>query len=146
MLNKSLWTCVENDRTATCENTKRRLNTSDKYADLCWKDAPKETQNIILPMIHGFYDKNPELRRDEAIRSVSIFSQTLMLAVKSLGYDSCPMIGFDNKALSELINLPKDHVIGMMLPVGKAAQPAHPKAGFLPNDLIFTENKWEKET
>lgn len=120
------------------------MNTCDKYADLCWKEAPEQAQNMMLSMIKKFYHGNEQLRRDEAIRSVSIFAQTLMLAVKGAGYDSCPMIGFDNDAVSDLINLPKDHVIGMMLPVGKAKSPAHPKSGYLPMDKIFIENKWGK--
>jgi nitroreductase len=35
-----------------------------------------------------------------------------------MGYDSCPMIGFDSVAVAEIINLPSDHVIGFMIAVG----------------------------
>jgi nitroreductase len=31
-----------------------------------------------------------------------------------VGYDSCPMIGFDPEQVADLINLPEDHVIGFM--------------------------------
>ena len=52
----------------------------------------------------------PSLERDEAMRSCGIAGQTLMLAAKAMGYDSCPMIGF-------------------MIAVGKAVKPAIPKGG-----------------
>jgi nitroreductase len=44
-----------------------------------------------------------------------------------MGYDSCPMIGFDPVKVAEVINLPSDHVIGFMIAVGKAVKPAMPK-------------------
>ena len=47
-----------------------------------------------------------------------------MLAAKAMGYDSCPMIGFDPQKVAELIKLPDDHVIGFMIAVGKATKPA----------------------
>ena len=58
-------------------------------------------------MIPSFYGKNEQLQRDEAMRSVGIAAQTLMLAAKDMGYDSCPMIGFDPVKVSEIINLRK---------------------------------------
>ena len=44
-----------------------------------------------------------------------------------MGYDSCPMIGFDPVQVAELINLPEDHVIGFMISVGKQVKAAWPK-------------------
>ena len=41
-----------------------------------------------------------------AMRSCGIAAQTLMLTAQSMGYDSCPMDGFDYEAVAELINLP----------------------------------------
>ena len=52
------------------------------------------------------------------------------------GYDSCPMIGFDPQKVSELINLPKDHMIGMILVIGKAKTPASPRGGQLSLDEV----------
>lgn len=94
-----------------------------------WKNAPDEVRNYIVPMITKFYDGNTQLQRDEALRSGGIASQTLMLAARALGYDSCPMVGFDPVKVAELINLPSDHMIVMLLPIGKAVQPANPRSG-----------------
>ena len=71
------------------------LKSWDKDPARYWKDAPEEARNILVPMIKPFYDGKETLQRDEAMRSIGIAAQTIMLAAKSLGYDSCPMIGFD---------------------------------------------------
>ncbi|MEM6812640.1 MAG: nitroreductase family protein [Pseudomonadota bacterium] len=109
----------------------------DKDPARYWKDAPKEAQDILVPMIQPFYEGKDWQQRDEAMRSVGIVAQTLMLAAKDKGYDSCPMIGFDTDKVAEIINLPDDHVIGMMLVIGKALKPAWPKPGQLPLDDVL---------
>lgn len=95
----------------------------------CWRNVPTDVRDLMLSMIHGFYVDQPQLQRDEAIRSIGIVAQTAMLAAKAMGYDSCPMIGFDTQRVAELICLPDDHVIGMMLTIGKADKAAWPKPG-----------------
>ena len=113
----------------------------DKEPARYWKDAPKEAQDILVPMIKPFYEGNEQLQRDEAMRSVGIAAQTIMLSAKSMGYDSCPMIGFDSDKVAEIINLPDDHAIGMLLVVGKALKPAWPKPGQLPiNDVLMKDS------
>jgi nitroreductase len=91
-------------------------------------------------MIAPFYQNSAELRRDEAMRSIGIAAQTLMLAAKSMGYDSCPMIGFDPEKVAEIISLPKNHVIGMMLTVGKALKEANARSGQLDYDEVVFRN------
>ena len=76
-----------------------------------------------------FYQGKEELQRDEAMRSCGIAGQTIMLAAKAMGYDSCPMIGFDAEKVAELIRLPEDHAIGFMISVGKGIKAAWPKPG-----------------
>lgn len=102
-----------------------------------WRSAPKEAQDMLVPMIKPFYQDKPELQRDEAMRSVGIVAQTIMLAAKGMGYDSCPMIGFDPDAVADIIQLPEDYAIGMMITIGKATKPAWPKPGQLPLDEVL---------
>ena len=105
-----------------------------------WKNASKEVQDFLVPAIRKFYGQSEQLERDEALRSIGIAAQTLMLAAKSAGYDSCPMIGFDPQAVAELINLPENFIIGMMLVIGKATTPANPRGGQLNLDqVVFTD-------
>jgi nitroreductase len=105
-----------------------------------WVNAPQPVQDMLVPMIEPFYKDNAGLQRDEAMRSVGIAAQTLMLTAKSMGYDSCPMIGFDPAAVAEIINLPEHHIIGMMLPVGKSLKDANARGGQLPyEDVVLTD-------
>ncbi|QDU35314.1 Putative NAD(P)H nitroreductase MhqN [Poriferisphaera corsica] len=117
------------------------LKSWKKHPERYWQDAPDPAREMIVPMIAPFYSGKPELQRDEAMRSTGLIAQTLMLSAKTLGYDSCPMIGFDPKQVSEIIKLPEDHTIGMMLTIGKATQPAWPRPGQLPlNEIVVTNN------
>jgi nitroreductase len=105
-----------------------------------WQDAPEVVREMIVPMIGQFYEKQPQLQRDEAMRSVGIASQTIMLAARAMGYDSNPMIGFDPQRVAMVIDLPNDHVIGLMLAIGKAVKPAMPRGGQLPlDDVLYVD-------
>ena len=111
------------------------------HGERYWANAPEAVRNVLVPMIAPFYSENPDLQRDEAMRSVGIAGQTLMLAAKAMGYDSCPMIGFDPARVAEIIKLPKEHVIGMIVVVGKALKPANERGGQLPYDeVVFTNS------
>ena len=116
-----------------CADTKAHAKDPARY----WAGAPKAAQDALVPNITPFYEAEPQKQRDEAMRSVGIAAQTLMLAAKAFDYDSCPMIGFDANELASIINLPEDHVIGMIVTIGKALKPAWPKVGALADDEIF---------
>ncbi|MDO6765232.1 nitroreductase family protein [Agarivorans sp. 1_MG-2023] len=110
-----------------CADTQAWANSPERY----WSAVDAKTQSLLVGMLGNFYQGKVELQRDEAMRSCGMAAQTLMLAAKGLGYDSCPMIGFDAEQLAELIKLPSDHVIGMIIAVGKAAKPAGIRGGQL---------------
>ena len=107
-----------------------------------WKDAPKEVADYLVGAMEPFYGHKKWQQRDEAMRSVGIAAQTLMLAAKGMGYDSCPMIGFDELEVAKLINLPENYVIGMFVTVGKAAKPAQNKGGYISDDEVFFEDRF----
>jgi nitroreductase len=115
------------------------LNAHERNPERYWTNAPEQVSAAIVPMIKGFYKDNAQLQRDEAMRSNGIASQTLMLAAKAMGYDSCPMVGFDPKKVAEIIKLPEDHIISMLLPIGKAKEPARERAGQLAlSEVVIT--------
>jgi len=116
------------------------LKAWDRQPERYWKNAPKLTKDILIPMIKSFYQGKEQLQRDEAIRSVGIAAQTIMLAAKALGYDSCPMIGYDPVKVAQIIKLPEDHLIGMLIVIGKAIKEAWPKPGQLSLEEVFTKN------
>lgn len=107
-----------------------------------WRDAPKEVAELLVSWMGPFYEGKEELQRDEAMRSCGIAGQTIMLAAKAMGYDSCPMIGFDSVQVAELIHLPEDHVVSFMIAVGKATKPAWPKPGQLPLEEVIVHNRF----
>ena len=105
-----------------------------------WKDTPKEAQEFLVSAMGPFYEGKDELQRDEAMRSCGIASQTIMLAAKSMGYDSNPMIGFDPQKVAKIIDLPEDHVIAMLMVIGKQTKPAMRRGGQLSLDkVVFTD-------
>ncbi len=117
------------------------LKTWEKQPARYWRNAPKEVQDFILPAIDQYYRGREQVQRDEAMRSCGIAAQTLMLAAKSMGYDSCPMDGFDFDAVGKLINLPEDHVVTMFVAVGQAIKDSWPRAGQLPiEEVVITDH------
>ncbi|MDH4455740.1 MAG: nitroreductase family protein [Verrucomicrobiota bacterium] len=111
-----------------------------KDAARYWKDAPQPVQDFLVPAIGQYYDGRDQVQRDECMRSCGMAGMTIMLAAKAMGYDSCPMDGFDFDAVAKIINLPEDHVISFMIAVGKGTQPAWPKPGQLPYDEVVIQN------
>ena len=107
-----------------------------------WAHAPQEVQDILGPMIQPFYEGKDTLIRDEAMRSSALAGMILMLAAKDMGYDSCPMIGFDGKKVAELINLPQHYALSFMIPVGKQAQPGWERGDRLPDDRVVAYDKF----
>ena len=105
-----------------------------------WKNAPKTTQDYLVPAIIEAYEGQDQFQRDEAIRSCGMAAQTIMLAAKAMNYDSCPMIGFVPEEVAKIINLPQDHIIPMMITIGRALKPANPRGGQLPLDQIVVED------
>jgi nitroreductase len=120
------------------------LRAWDREPERYWREAPKAAQDMLVPMIRPFYEGKEQLQRDEAMRSCGLAGQTIMLAAKAMGYDSCPMIGFDPVKVAELIGLPEDHVIGFVIAVGKAVKPAWPKPGQLPLSEVVIHDRWDK--
>jgi len=118
------------------------LKSWDKDPDRYYKNAPQEVREKIIPMIKQFYRNNEQLQRDEVMRSTGLAGQTIMLAAKALGLDSCPMVGFDNKKVAELINLPDDHIISFMIVIGKASRDVQPRLGQLSMEEVIIKNKF----
>ena len=118
------------------------LGAWEKEPTRYWKHAPEEVQGFMMPAIDQYYRGKPQVQRDEGFRTCGIAAQTIMLAAKAMGYDSCPMDGFDFDAVGKLINLPEDHAITMFVAVGKGTQDAWPKPGQLPLDEVVIGDRF----
>ncbi len=119
-------------------DTKAWTKNPERY----WADAPKEVSDLLVGWMGPFHEGRDWLQRDEAQRSIGMAMQTLMLSAKAMGYDSCPMIGFDIDAVAKLINLPDDHVMGAMVAIGRKTKDSWPKPGQLPLNDVVIENRF----
>lgn len=107
-----------------------------------WTNAPEEVANLLVNWMGPFHEGREWLQRDEAQRSIGMALQTLMLSATAMGYQSCPMIGFDIEAVAKLVNLPDDHVMGPMVAIGKGTKAPWPKPGQLPLSDVVLENSF----
>jgi len=144
-LRKKIRTEFGNDQAQMTDASLLIIMTADtkawqKKPERYWKNAPKEVADLLVNWMGPFHEGREWLQRDEAQRSIGMAMQTLMLAAKAMGYESCPMIGFDIEKVAELINLPDDHVMGAMVAIGKGTKEPWPKPGQLPLSELVMEN------
>lgn len=89
--------------------------------------------NAPIVLVVAFNKNNvytyPGGGRDSGIEDASIVATHLMLGAADSGVDSCWVNCFDFNKLHELLELPEDEEILMLLDLGYAAEDAHP----LPN-------------
>jgi len=118
------------------------LKSWEKEPHRYWRHAPAEVIDFVVPAIDSYYRGRGQVQRDEAMRSCGIAAQTLMLTAKNMGYDSCPMDGFDFDAVGKLINLPEEHTIAMFVAIGKSIREPWPRAGQLPMEAVTISNRF----
>lgn len=111
-----------------------------KQPERYWQNAPKAVQDYLVPAIGHYYESNEQVQRDEGMRSCGMAAMTIMLAAKEMGYDTCPMDGFDFDAVGKLLNLPADHTPAMFVVVGKSIKEASPRGGQLDFDEVVVRN------
>ena len=95
-----------------------------------------------MPAIADYYRGKPQVERDEGMRSCGLVAQNLMLVAQELGYESCPMDGFDYARVGEIIGLPDDHEIAFMLVIGKGVKEPWPRPGQLALSEVMVENRF----
>lgn len=108
------------------------LKAWERQPERYWRNVPHDVREGVLAAIEEYYREREQLQRDEAMRSCGIAAQTMMLAAKAMGYDSCPMDLSDLDEVARLINLPEDHASAMFVAVGKGVRDPWPRAGQLP--------------
>lgn len=121
-----------------CADLKSWARAPERY----WRDASAEVRDFVVPAIDRYYRGRDQVQRDEAMRSCGIAAQTLMLAATGMGYDSCPMDGFDFDAVGKLIQLPDDHVIAMFVAIGKGIRGPWPRGGQLPMESVVVNDRF----
>lgn len=118
------------------------LKSWEKQPERYWVNAAKPVQDYLIPAIRQYYSGQEQVQRDEAMRSCGMAATTIMLAAKEMGYDTCPMDGFDFDAVAKLLNLPADHIPTMFVTVGKSLKAAQPRGGQLKMDEVVIYNQF----
>ena len=102
--------------------------------------APQEVLDSLVPIIERSYAGNEQFQRDEAIRSGSLASMTLMHAARTLGLSTCPMIGFQPAEVARIAGLDEGHVPVMLITLGKQGDgPVLPTSRFPLEEVVRLE-------
>jgi len=108
---------------------------------VCGKlDAYKDVDS---DRIQRFYEGKDQLIRDEAIRSASLAAMTLMYSAKNHGYDSGPMIGFNQEAVAELVNIPENYIPVMLVVIGHIQDKPGPRGPRKPVAEVVKLNSFD---
>ncbi len=75
-----------------------------------------------VAMATGSHHSTTGLQRDEAIRSASLASMTLMLAAQGMGLATGPIGGFDSKMVMESFSIDEQWLPTMLITVGYAGE------------------------
>jgi len=103
----------------------------------------QEVKDGLGAQVNGAY-QNPQVARDEALRNASLAAMQLMLAAKALGYDTCPMGGYDPVRFVQEFNVPERYLPVMLISVGVAATPARGSSR-LPLDQIVVKESFKAQ-
>lgn len=82
---------------------------------------PQKVADVWVGMASGTHSGNPQLQRDEALRSGSLAAMTMMLAAEGMGLRSSALSGFDPEGLKREFSLGAADVPVMLVSVGYAA-------------------------
>lgn len=84
----------------------------------------------MVGMINDLYEGWGEtFQHDEAIRNASLSAMLFMLLAKDKGWDTCPMIYFDQDKMREILNIPENEIPVIMITIGKIDPSSHKLRG-----------------
>ncbi|ASA20859.1 nitroreductase family protein [Paenibacillus donghaensis] len=96
------------------------LNAPEIYGGLKLLGAlTPEEFDAQMDMIQGAHTGKDQFLRDEAIRNASLSAMLFMLAAKDQGWDTCPMIGYDEEAVKNALQLPDNLIPVMLITIGQ---------------------------
>ncbi|HSB46847.1 MAG TPA: NAD(P)H-dependent oxidoreductase [Candidatus Bilamarchaeum sp.] len=101
--------------------------------------ATREGIKAYVDMMHGFVDSMGEehIKTAWAQKQVYLALANALNGAKALGFDSCPMEGFDPKAFKEALKLPDNLHPTVLCPIGYADDEPRPKSRFSAKDLLL---------
>lgn len=107
-------------------------------AELQKGDAPAESAAAYVKMMRDFAaNLNDEQKLSWAQRQTYLAVENALLGATALGFDACPMEGFDAGKYSQILELPSDLVPTCVVPVGYAADSPRKKLRFSKEQIFF---------
>ena len=99
---------------------------------------PDEKCNSTIATAKGMFGRmSPEAKLEWAKCQVYLALGNAVNGAKSLGFDSCPMTGFDPAEYARILKLPEHLVPTALCPLGYAADKPMPKIRFSKEDIFF---------
>jgi len=99
---------------------------------------PVEINKMVIGMAQEFTAKmSPEQKRAWSQAQTYLALGNALNGAKALGFDSCPMGGFDPKEYTRILKIPDYLEPVMLCPVGYAADKPMPKIRFPQKDILF---------
>jgi nitroreductase/dihydropteridine reductase len=107
-------------------------------SDMRKRGVPEESVKAVGEMMRGMEGRlTPEQRLSWAQRQLYLALGNALNGAKSLGFDSCPMEGFDPAGFARELGLPPNIVPTALCPIGYAADKPRPKARFEREAVFF---------
>jgi nitroreductase len=99
---------------------------------------PEETAKSYVERYSSMYSNMPpEAIRQKIYTDGGLVSMQLMLVARAKGYDTVPMGGYDPAKLAEEFHIPETYAPVMLIAIGKAAKPGHPRVRLAVEDITF---------
>ena len=121
-----------------CADTDLEGRAKSLYGAMRTSGVPAENLAGFAKYLDGFITTLPsDQRLSWAQRQLYIAVGNAINGAKALGFDSCPMEGFDPAAYGKILGLPANLTPSALVTVGYAADVARPKVRLEKKDLFF---------
>ncbi len=99
---------------------------------------PDEIQTMVINMARQFAENmTPDQLFSWSQAQTYLALGNALNGAKALGFDSCPMGGFNPEEFTRILKIPEPLVPVMLCPVGYAADTPMPKIRFPKEDILF---------
>lgn len=120
---------------------KNIANNIDRLETLMIKNGakPEDIKSYIGIMRNFEKNMSEEQKLSWAQRQTYLALGNALNGAKALGFDSCPMEGFDAKAYSEILELPENLVPTALCPIGYASDRQKQKLRFPEEEMFISQ-------
>jgi len=121
-----------------CANTELESLTDRLEARMLEAGTPKEKVEPFIGAIRGFIKGlHGDNRLAWAQRQTYLALGNGINGAKALGFDSCPMEGFQPEEFAKILGLPETIVPTVLMTIGHAKDTPHPKLRFSREEMFF---------